>query len=61
MLTTYVVTFLLIFKPTKFSSFSIHKNGETDTVLAEFRLETGTSPLWTEAVIDLSNCHLSLP
>ena len=56
----YVVNFLLRFKPTNFSSFSMHKNSETKTVLTKFRPAIGASPLWTEAVIDHSICHLSL-
>ena len=59
-LTAYVVNFLLIFKPTNFSSFSIHKNGETKTVLTTFRPAIGASPLWTEAVTDHSNCPFSV-
>ena len=46
----YVVTFLLGFKPTNFSSFSIHKISETKRVLIKFRPAIGASPLWTEAM-----------
>ena len=60
-LTTYVVNFLLRFKQTNLSNFSIHKIGETNTVLTKFWLEIGASPLWTDVLTYHSNCHLSLP